>query len=86
MNESMLVEEWKRTRKQSLAMLPVAVVMLAALGVTVWLGGLYKSDTSFMPGMLVGIAWFWVVLEWMTIVRTGRQIRAAERGACADAV
>jgi hypothetical protein len=76
-DEHFLADEWSKARGRSRQMLPVAGLVCAAFGATVYLTGLHRSETAFLWGVLVGTLLYWVILEGMTIVRIGRLLRAA---------
>lgn len=77
MDEQFLADEWAKSRSRSRQMLPVAATMFAALVAVVSFAGLYRSDSAFLVGVLVGSLGYWVILEALTIVRVGRLLRAA---------
>ena len=75
MNDQMWVHQLRMSRRRSMSMLPVALILVSILGGVVLLEGLHLSDVGFLPGVLVGALGYWVVLELMTIVRIGRLLR-----------
>lgn len=77
MNEQMLAEEWVATRRRSLQMFPVALVIFVALAAVVYLEGLYQSEFGFLFGALVGFLGYWAALEALTVLQVGRLLRKA---------
>lgn len=84
MSDEKQIKEWRKHRRQSVAMLPVAISLLIVVCVVLLIVGRFVDVPTWLAGLLIGLSVFTVLGDAINIVYLGRKLRRAER-ARADA-
>lgn len=71
MTDRELADKWREAGRNSLRVLPVALIVFIALSLVVYFEKLYRSEDAFLSGVLMGTLGYWAILEIMTIARSG---------------
>jgi hypothetical protein len=72
------INEWRKSRRQSITFLPLNAAALLALCLFLWLLSWWWPVPAWLAAILVGALAFVVVGDALNIVLLGRKLRGAE--------
>jgi uncharacterized membrane protein len=84
MSDEKQIKEWRKHRRQSLAMLPVAIGLLVAVCVVLFIVGRFVDVPTWLAALLIGMAAFTVLGDAINVVYLGCKLRRAERAGSSE--